>query len=179
MRFEPLSIAGAYLVQPVPIEDERGFFARTWCAEEFAAQGLASELAQCSVSFNCRKGTLRGMHYQAAPYAEAKLVRCAKGAIYDVLLDLRTESPTYCKWIGVTLSDANSLMAYIPEGVAHGFQTLEDNTEVFYQISSPYCPESSHGVRWNDREFGIEWPLNCPILSHRDTNYPDFVRQVS
>jgi dTDP-4-dehydrorhamnose 3,5-epimerase len=162
-----------------PIEDDRGHFARTWCAEEFAAHGIVAQPAQCSVSFNCRRGTLRGMHYQAAPHAEAKLVRCSRGAIYDVLLDLRPDSPTYCQWLGLTLTAADGHMVWLPEGLAHGFQTLVDEAEIFYQISTPYHPESARGVRWNDPAFGIEWPMERPILSARDAGICDFVRQVS
>ena len=163
------------MVEPEAVVDERGFFARTWCAEEFRLRGLNSSLAQCSLSSNARRGTLRGMHYQKKPYAEAKLVGCCAGAIYDVLLDLRQESPTYLQWFAAELTTGNHKMLYVPEGFAHGFQTLVDTSEVFYQISQPYRAESARGVRWNDPRFGIEWPLRDPILSPRDRAFADYV----
>ena len=174
MRFTPLPLPGAYVLDLEPLTDERGFFARTFCRDEFRAHGLNPELVQCSVSYNLRGGTLRGMHYQAAPDAEAKLVRCTRGAIYDVLLDLRPNSPTYLQWTAVELTAANRSLAYIPEGLAHGFQTLEDDTEVFYQMSHPYVPGAARGVRWNDPAFAIDWPLAERILSAKDQAYPDF-----
>ena len=168
-------IPGVFLLEPELVEDERGAFARTWCPREFAARGLSPNLAQCSLSFNARKGTLRGMHYQAAPYAEAKLVRCTRGAIYDVALDLRPGSPTFKRWTARELSADNRRMLYIPEGCAHGFQTLADDTEVFYQISEFYHPEAARGVRWDDPAFGIAWPpAERRILSARDAGYEDF-----
>jgi dTDP-4-dehydrorhamnose 3,5-epimerase len=175
LRFEPLRLPGAFAIDRMPAEDERGFFARTWCAEEFAAHGLCTRLAQCSVSFNHRKGTLRGMHFQAAQHEEAKVVRCTRGAIYDVLLDLRPSSPTYRQWAAVELTEENGRQLYIPEGVAHGFQTLEDASEVFYHISEPYFPALARGVRWNDPAFAIEWPEDHRTISARDQQYPDFV----
>ena len=174
-----MPIIGAFLVEMAPIEDERGWFARTWCAEEFAAQGLASQLAQCSVSFNRRKGTLRGMHFQASPHCEAKLVRCSQGSLFDVLIDLRPDSKTYRKWISVNLSAADNQMVYVPGGLAHGYQTLEDSTEVVYQISASYHADSARGVRWDDPVFGINWPLEFPVLSQRDTTYPDFKEPIA
>lgn len=177
MIFNATELAGAFLLEWERREDERGFFARTWCETEFREQGLNSRLVQCNASFNRRRGTLRGMHYQSAPYAEAKLVRCTRGALYDVLLDLRPNSPTYLRWIGVELTAENRLSIYIPEGVAHGFQTLTDDSEVFYQMSEFYHPECSHGVRWNDPAFGITWRIPNPILSERDAGYADYVRQ--
>lgn len=175
MKFSETRLAGVYIVEPEQLADERGFFARTWCKQEFASHGLNSELVQCSISFNNVGGTLRGMHYQQAPYAEDKLVRCTMGAIYDVALDLRKESPTYKQWVGVELSSDNRRMLYIPVGVAHGFQTLVDSTEVFYQMSQFYRAGSGAGVRWNDPAFGIEWPdVTARILSERDSLYPDF-----
>jgi dTDP-4-dehydrorhamnose 3,5-epimerase len=176
MKFISTDIPGAYLIEMMPISDERGFFARSWCALEFTEQGLNPRLVQCSVSFNFRRGTLRGMHYQAKPYEEAKLVRCTQGALYDVIVDLRPDSPAYCRWIGVELSAHNHRMLYIPEGVAHGFQTLADDTEVFYQMSEFYQGESARGVRWNDPAFGIDWPPEERTISLRDQQYPDFVR---
>jgi dTDP-4-dehydrorhamnose 3,5-epimerase len=157
-----------------PHRDERGFFARTWCREEFEAHHLNPELAQCSTSFNKRRGTLRGLHYQDDPYAEAKLVRCTRGAIYDLIVDVRPGSKTFKQWLSVELTADNLLMLYIPEGFAHGFQTLEDDTEVFYQISEFYHPECSRGIRWNDPLFDLRWPIVSRIMSERDENFPDF-----
>jgi dTDP-4-dehydrorhamnose 3,5-epimerase len=173
MKLTRVPLQGAFVVDVEPIPDERGFFARTWCAEEFRSLGLNPKLAQCSVSFNKRRGTLRGMHYQNDPWPEAKLVRCCSGAIYDVIVDLRRASPSYAKWFAVELTAANHTMLYVPEGVAHGFQTLTDDAEVFYQISEMYHPECARGVRWNDPAFGIEWPIPDPILSERDRTFPD------
>jgi dTDP-4-dehydrorhamnose 3,5-epimerase len=170
--FSETRLAGVFIVEPERLEDERGFFARTWCPEEFEARGLSPRLAQCSISYNRKKGTLRGMHYQVAPYAEAKLVRCTMGAIYDVALDLRPGSPTFKQWISVELTADNRKMLYIPEGLAHGFQTLADDTEVFYQISEFYHPESARGVRWDDPAFAIEWPLPVAAVSQGDLSHP-------
>ena len=174
MKFISVPLQGAFVIEIEPIADERGFFARTWAAQEFKSQGLNPNLAQCSVSFNKRKGTLRGMHYQEQPFAEAKLVRCCSGAIYDVIVDLRRTSPTHRKWIAVELSAANHKMLYVPEGFAHGFQTLTDEVEVSYQISEVYTPGSARGVRWNDPLFGIDWPISDPIVSERDRTFPDY-----
>ncbi len=171
MRFIPTPIVGAYLVEPELIEDERGFFARTYCREEFIAHGLNPNLPQCNISFNKAQGTLRGMHYQAAPHAEAKLVRCTQGAIYDVIVDLRPESTTFKHWHAVELSAASHHALYIPEGLAHGFQTLQPATEVFYQMCQSYHPESAKGLRWNDPVFAIDWPLPNPVISKRDSEY--------
>ncbi len=156
-------------------EDQRGFFGRTFCREEFEAHGLNSQVVQCNTSFNKRKGTLRGMHFQAVPFAEAKLVRCTSGSIYDVIIDLRPASRTFKQHFAVELSAANHRMLYIPENMAHGFQTLEDDTEVFYQMSQMFSAEHARGVRWNDPAFGIEWPADERIITERDRNYPDFV----
>ncbi len=156
-------------------EDQRGFFGRTFCREEFEAHGLNSQVVQCNTSFNKRKGTLRGMHFQAVPFAEAKLVRCTSGSIYDVIIDLRPASRTFKQHFAVELSAANQRMLYIPENMAHGFQTLEDDTEVFYQMSQMFSAEHARGVRWNDPAFGIEWPADERIITERDRNYPDFV----
>jgi dTDP-4-dehydrorhamnose 3,5-epimerase len=174
MRFQETKLRGVMVIDLDMIRDERGFFARTWCRREFEAQGLNANLAQCSVSHNRLKGTLRGMHYQAAPHVEAKLVRCVSGAIYDVALDLREGSATFGQWVAAELSAANRRMLYVPEGVAHGFQTLEDDTEVFYQMSEFHHPESARGVRWDDPAFGIVWPVAGAILSERDASCPDF-----
>ncbi|HZD00558.1 MAG TPA: dTDP-4-dehydrorhamnose 3,5-epimerase [Actinomycetes bacterium] len=173
MRFTETKVVGAFLIEPELIADERGFFARTWCREEFEAHGLNPSLAQCSISFNHRKGTLRGMHYQAAPHQEAKLVRCTLEAIWDVALDLRPGSPTYRTWYGVELSAANRAMLYIPEGCAHGFLTLADATEIAYQMSAPYAPAAARGVRFDDPAFGIEWPGEVVVVNDRDRTYPD------
>jgi dTDP-4-dehydrorhamnose 3,5-epimerase len=173
MRFTETKVAGAFLIEPEPIADERGFFARTWCREEFADHGLTGELAQANISFNHRQGTLRGLHYQAAPHAEAKLVRSTRGAIWDLALDLRRDSPTYLAWFGAELSDANRQMLYVPEGCAHGFLTLTDDAEVAYQMSAPYAPEAARGVRFDDPAFGIEWPGEVVVINQRDRSYPD------
>lgn len=174
MKFTESFLPGAYVVDIDPIRDERGFFARTWCREEFQAFGLSSVVEQSSISFNKKRGTLRGMHYQAAPYEEVKLVRCTRGAIHDVILDLRADSPTFCRWFAVELTADNGRMVYMPAGFAHGFQALAEQSEVFYQISEPYRPETARGVRWNDPAFQIEWPIPNPILSVRDRGFPDF-----
>jgi dTDP-4-dehydrorhamnose 3,5-epimerase len=163
------------VVELEAVADERGFFARTWCAEEFRLRGLNSNLAQCSLSSNARRGTLRGMHYQSEPYAEAKLIGCCAGAVYDVVLDLRPESPTYLRWFAAELTAGNHKMLYVPAGCAHGFQTRVDASEVFYQISQAYRAESARGVRWNDPRFGFEWPVRDPILSPRDRGFADYV----
>ena len=155
--------------------DERGFFARTFSREEFASAGLDDTIAQCSISFNAKPGTLRGLHYQAPPHAESKLVRCTQGAIYDVIVDLRPESPTFCEWIGVELSAANRVGIFVPKGMAHGFQTLTAAAEVLYQISESYQPDAARGVRWDDPRFGIDWPRAERIISARDKAYPDFL----
>ena len=177
MRFSETPVAGVLVIEADPIEDERGFFARTYSSEEFAGSGLDARVDQCSISFNARAGTLRGMHYQAAPHGETKLVRCTQGAIYDVALDLRPESPTYLRWTGLELSADNRRALYIPQGCAHGFQSLVDGSEVLYQISSPYVPSAARGVRWDDPVFGIEWPAapeGGRTMSARDAEYPDF-----
>jgi dTDP-4-dehydrorhamnose 3,5-epimerase len=174
VRITATAIEGARLVELEPIEDERGFFARSFCREEFAAQGLDPCVAQCNVSFNRRRGTLRGMHFQRPPHAEAKLVRCTRGAIYDVIVDLRKESSSFLKWIAVELTAENRRALYIPQGVAHGFQTLEESSEVLYQMSELYSPDAAAGVRWDDPAFGIDWPIARPIVSARDGAYPDF-----
>ena len=174
MRFTETKVAGAFLIEPEPIADERGFFARTWCREEFADHGLNPELAQANISFNHHKGTLRGLHYQAAPHEEAKLVRCTRGAIWDLALDLRPGSPTYRAWFGAELTAGNRAMLYVPEDCAHGFLTLADDTEVAYQMSAPYAPEAARGVRFDDPAFGIEWPGEVVVINERDRTYPDF-----
>lgn len=174
MTFHELPIGGAFVIEPEPVEDERGFFARTWCAAEFQRRGLADALSQCSISYNRRAGTLRGMHLQVPPHAETKLVRCTAGAVYDVILDLRPGSPSYCRWCAVELSSTNRHAVYVPAGVAHGFQTLVADTELLYQISMPYAPESARGVRWDDPAFAIRWPAAERTISDRDRSYEDF-----
>lgn len=174
MIFRETGLGGAFIVELEKVEDERGHFARAWCVKEFEAHGISPRLVQCNISFNKKKGTLRGMHYQAPPHEEAKLVRCTRGALYDAIIDLRPCSPTFGEWTAVELSEGNGRMLYVPEGFAHGFQTLEDNTEVFYQMSEFYHPESARGVRWNDPAFGIEWPEDERTISERDAGYPDF-----
>lgn len=174
MKFTPTRIAGVWIVDMERHEDERGWFARTWCAEEFAKHGLNVKLSQCSASFNRCRGTLRGMHYQAAPHEEAKLVCCPRGAIFDVALDLRRDSPTFKQWFSVELTAENGRALYIPEGCAHGFQTLADDTEVLYQMTGAFHPASAHSVRWNDPAFGIRWPVADPILSAKDNAGLDF-----
>ena len=176
MIFTETTLKGAFVVELEKHEDERGFFARTFCRKEFEAHGLNPNLVQCNISYNTKKGTLRGMHYQVAPYQEAKLISCIRGAIYDVVIDLRAESPTYCQWFAVELSAKNYKMLYVPENFAHGFQTLEDNTVVFYQMSEFYHPECARGVGWDDPAFGIKWPLSNRVVSKRDLSYPDFRR---
>ena len=175
MIFTATELGSACLVDIERREDDRGFFARSWCAQEFEARGLNPRIAQCSVSFNVRAGTLRGMHYQAKPFEEAKLVRCTRGSLRDVIVDLRPDSPTYAKHLSVVLSADNRRMLYVPEGFAHGFITLEDATEVLYQISESYSPESQRGFRWNDPAFGIAWPMEVRVISDRDRTFPDFV----
>ena len=175
MKFIATALAGACAIEIERQEDDRGFFARTFCGDEFAAHGLHPAFVQCNVSFTARKGTLRGMHFQQKPHEEAKLVRCTRGAIYDVIVDIRPGSPTFKRWAAFELTSENRKMLYVPEGFAHGFQTLEDDTEVFYQMSETYHPGLAHGVRWNDPAFAIRWPVADPIVSRRDADYPDFV----
>jgi len=174
MILRQTKLSGVFEVRLDPIPDERGFFARTWCQKKFAAHGLNPRLVQCNVSFNTRRGTLRGIHYQAAPHAEAKLVRCTKGAIYDVVVDLRPESPTLRGWMAVVLTAKNRRALYVPEGCGHGFLTLEDETEVFYQMSEFYNAKSGRGVRWDDPAFQIAWPEKVEVISERDRSYPNF-----
>jgi dTDP-4-dehydrorhamnose 3,5-epimerase len=174
MIFTETKLKGAYLIDLDKHEDERGFFARAWCMDEFAEHGLNQRFVQCNISFNKKRGTLRGMHYQAAPYEETKLVRCTMGALYDVIIDLRSDSPTFKEWFSVELTAQNHRALYVPEGFAHGFQTVVDNTEVFYQMGEFYHPECTRGVRWDDPAFGIEWFSDPLILSRQDREYADF-----
>jgi dTDP-4-dehydrorhamnose 3,5-epimerase len=179
MIFTETRIAGAYVVELEPIQDERGFFARAWCADEFAECGLETDIAQCSISYNARRGTLRGMHWQAAPHEEVKLVRCTRGAIYDVVADLRPASSTFGQWVAVELSAQNRRLLYVPKGCAHGFQTLEDETEVFYAISAFYAPDAGRGFRYDDPAFAIDWPLpERVVVSDRDRTLPDYAPEL-
>ena len=176
MIFTETKLKGAYIVQLERIKDERGFFSRAWCKREFDQHGLMSRLVQCNVSYNKNRGTLRGMHYQVAPYEETKLVRCTMGSIYDVIIDLRPDSPTHKEWIGVELNAENRQMLFVPKGFAHGYQTLVNHAEVFYQVSEFYHPEAERGVRWNDPVFGIEWPIVDNLeVSEKDKSWPDYV----
>ena len=177
MIYTPTEIPGVHLVALEPISDERGSFARTWCAEEFSEQGLEGRLSQCSISCNRLRGTLRGIHFQAAPYGEAKLVRVTRGAAFDVAVDVRPDSPTFGQWVGFELSQDNHLAVYIPSGCAHGIQTLTDHTEVFYQISAPYQPGAGRGIRWDDPALSIAWPLAVSTMSKQDSRWPDLCEQ--
>jgi dTDP-4-dehydrorhamnose 3,5-epimerase len=172
--FTETPLRGAFVVDPEPVDDERGFFARTWCRREFKERGLETRVAQCSLSFNRKRGTLRGLHFQVAPYAETKIIRCVRGAVYDVIVDLRPDSRTFTQHFALTLTSKNHAMLYVPAGFAHGFQTLDDDTEVLYQISAFYSPEHSRGVRWDDPAFAIQWPPAERTISARDRDYPDF-----
>ncbi|RMG13734.1 MAG: dTDP-4-dehydrorhamnose 3,5-epimerase [Planctomycetota bacterium] len=175
MKFLPTRVPGAYLIEIEPRSDERGFFARTFCRREFAAHGLPTDYVQQSVSYNVRARTLRGLHYQAAPHLEPKIVRCTQGAVFDVIVDVRPDSEARGRWVGVELSAENRRALYVPGGVAHGFLTLAPDCEVFYQMAEYYHAESARGVRWNDPAFGIDWPATPEVISERDASYPDFV----
>lgn len=174
MIFTHTPLDGAYLIEPERLSDERGFFARVFCNDEFREAGISFEIAQANVSMNTHRGTVRGMHYQAVPYQEAKCVRCTKGAIYDVIIDIRPESPTFTKWIGIELTDENRQTLFVPEGFAHGFQTLRENTEVFYLMSTPYEATSGRGVRHDDPRFDIDWPVEVSMISEKDNSWPTF-----
>ena len=177
MIFNQAKLKGAYIIEVQSLEDDRGFFARTFCQKEFEKHGLNPHVAQCNISYSRKKGTLRGMHYQVAPFGEAKLVICVSGSIYDVIIDLRPDSPTYCEWMAMELTARGPRhMLYVPENFAHGFQTLEDETQVFYQMSQLYHPESARGLRWNDPAFNIRWPDGQRIISEKDRSFPDFIR---
>ena len=179
MIFTETILKGSYIIELEKIIDERGFFARSFCKNEFLAHDLKTDIVQCNISFNSKKGTLRGMHMQLPPKAEAKLIRCTKGKIYDVIIDLRSESETYCKWLAIELTERENKAIYVPEGFAHGFQTLEENSEVFYHMFEFYDPGSSTGVRWDDQAFGIEWPLPNPLISEKDASYPLYKKVFS
>ena len=172
MIFRETALKGAYVIELEPFSDERGQFARSWCREEFARQGLPTELAQGNVSINTTRGTIRGMHYQLAPHEEIKLMRCVRGAIYDVIVDVRPGSPTFHQWIGVELTPTAFRMLYVPAGFAHGFQTLADDTEVNYLVSAPYVPDAARGLRYNDPQLAIDWPLPMSRISKQDSAWP-------
>lgn len=174
MRFTETELSGAYIIDVEPHRDERGFFARGWCQREFEEAGLVARVVQVNISTNERAGTLRGMHYQLQPHAETKLVRCTKGALFDVIIDLRPDSPTFMQWTGVELSAGNYRMLYVPEDFAHGFITLEDGTEATYQVSEFYTPGAERGIRYDDPAFGIEWPRAVDVISDKDRAWPDF-----
>ena len=174
MNFKETKLGGAFVIDLEMLEDNRGFFARAWCKREFEAQGLIGKLAQSNISFTRKAGTLRGMHYQVAPHAEAKLVRCTMGAIYDVIIDLRPHSRTYLEWMAVELSADNHKMVYVPEGFAHSYQTLVDSTEVFYQVSQFYALAAERGVRYDDPVFEITWPMDVGLISDKDRSWPDY-----
>jgi dTDP-4-dehydrorhamnose 3,5-epimerase len=174
MNFAPTIFPDAWLIEPQRFEDDRGFFARTWCRRDFELRCLDTDVAQCGIAFNIHKGTLRGMHFQAPPHEEVKLVRCTMGVIYDVILDLRPHSPTYLRHQGFELSADNRHELYIPRGFAHGYLTLSDRAEVAYQMSQFYHPDAGRGVRWNDPAFAIQWPAMVNVINERDANYPDF-----
>ena len=176
MNFIATKLPGAFVLEPERFEDERGFLARAWSAQAFAEQGLEAPFVECNISYNRRKGTLRGMHFQRPPHAQNKLVRCTRGAVYDVIIDLRTDSPTFKQWLGVELTAENRRSLYVPAGCAHGFQTLEDDSELYYQMSAAYAPEVSDGVRWDDPAFRVEWPDSEQerVIIARDRQYPDF-----
>jgi dTDP-4-dehydrorhamnose 3,5-epimerase len=176
VNFIETPLKGAFLIEPEVHLDNRGFFARLWCEQQFASRGLETRLVQCSMSYNTRAGTLRGMHYQDPPWQEVKLIRCTRGVIFDVIIDLRQDSDTFCAHYTVELSASNRRLLYVPRGLAHGFQTLSDESEVFYQMSEFYRPEAGRGVRWNDPTFGIQWPHADPrIMAERDARFPDFI----
>jgi len=172
--FSETKLKGAFIIELEKLEDERGFFTRSWDQKKFKDLNLNANIVQCNISFNKKKGTLRGMHYQASPFEEAKLVRCTKGKIFDVIIDLRNDSSTFKKWIGIELSAENYKLLYVPEGFVHGFQTLEDNTEVFYQMSQYHMPEYSRGICWDDKSFEISWPIKPPVISKKDLSYAPF-----
>ena len=176
MIFKETKLKGAFVIEPEKHEDERGFFERTWCQKEFKVHRLNPNTVQANIAFSLQKDTLRGMHYQINPYQEAKLVRCIRGAVFDVVIDLRPDSITYCEWLGVELSSENHKMLYVPEGFAHGYQTLENNSEVFYLVSQFYTPDAERGVRWDDPVFDIEWPKTSDlVISEKDKNWPDYL----
>jgi dTDP-4-dehydrorhamnose 3,5-epimerase len=173
MIFQETSVKGAFILEIERLEDERGFFARSWCQKELQTHSLVSHVVQENISFNKQKGTLRGMHYQAPPYGEAKVVRCTRGAIFDVIIDLRLESPTFKQWIGVDLTSDNYKMLYVPENCAHGYITLDDSTEATYLVSQFYHRELERGVRYDDPAFRVRWPIEVRVISEKDKSWPD------
>jgi len=174
MIFNPAGLSGAYIIDMEPITDDRGFFARAWCRDTFEKRGLKTDFVQSNNSFSRSKGTLRGLHYQVSPYQEAKLVRCIKGAIYDVMIDVRPDSETYAQWFGIELNAENRRMIYMPEGIAHGFLTLQDETEILYNITQSYHPECERGIRYNDPSIKIKWPRKIEVVTEKDLQWPDF-----
>jgi dTDP-4-dehydrorhamnose 3,5-epimerase len=174
MKFQETKLAGSYIIEPEKLSDDRGFFARVWDQKIFDEIGLNPNIFQCNVSLTKKKGSIRGMHYQIHPYEETKLVRCTQGSIFDVIIDLRPDSKTYQQWEGFELSSENHKMLFVPEGFAHGFQTLVDNVEIFYQVSEFYTPNAEQGIRWNDDEFNIVWPLTPTVLSEKDSSWPNY-----
>jgi dTDP-4-dehydrorhamnose 3,5-epimerase len=174
VKFTRSELGGAYIIELDRLDDDRGFFARAWCQTEMEEHGLAARVAQANVSFNTRAGTLRGMHYQVAPYEETKLIRCTRGALFDVIVDLRRDSPTYKKWMGVELTAQNYKSLFVPAHFAHGFITLEDDTEAMYLVSEFYTPAAERGLRWNDPVFGIAWPRPVQVISEKDAKWPDY-----
>ena len=174
MKFTEIKLKGAFVIEPDRFDDERGFFSRTWDRKEYLEQGLSVDFSQFNLAYNHKAATLRGMHFQIAPHGEVKLVRCTRGAVYDVIVDLRKDSPTYTQWEGVELTADNYKTYYVPRGFAHGYVTLVDNSEVAYQVSDPYAPAAGRGVRWSDPVFGIKWPHEVKIVNPRDNTYPDF-----
>jgi dTDP-4-dehydrorhamnose 3,5-epimerase len=174
MKFTETPLQGAWLIDIEPFEDARGFFAVTWTPDAFTSRGLDPALVQCNLAFNHRRGTIRGMHFQREPFAEVKIVRCTRGRIFDVVIDLRPDSASHGKWFSAELSEDNRRMLYVPPGFAHGYQTLTDDTEAYYHVSAPYSPTHALGVRWNDPRFGVRWPLAVSEISARDAEWPDF-----
>jgi dTDP-4-dehydrorhamnose 3,5-epimerase len=177
MIFTETKLKGAFIVDVKKLEDDRGFFGRSWCRREFEAIGLTADVVQTNVAYSKLKGTLRGMHYQLSPYEESKLVRCTRGAVYDVIIDLRPESPTFKQWVGVELTADNYRMLFVPERFGHGYITLQDNTDVTYQVTQYYTPGAERGIRWNDPEFNIAWPIEPLVMSEKDKQMPDFVNE--
>ena len=177
MKFHKTELKGAYIIELEKLEDNRGFFTRTWCHKEFEDEGLVSRVEQANIAFNAKTGTLRGMHYQVAPYEETKVIRCTRGALYDVIVDLRPGSSTYKRWIGVELTADNYKMLYVPANFGHGYITLKDNTEMIYFVSESYAPGAERGIRWDDPAFNITWPRSVGLISEKDANWPDFVIQ--
>lgn len=174
MIFTETELKGAYIIEIKKLEDERGFFGRSFCRREMEEHGLSADIVQANTSVSLKRGTFRGMHFQVEPHQEAKLIRCVRGSIYDVIIDLRPESATFKKWFGVELSDGNYKMLYVPEGFAHGYMSLTDNIEVYYNVTAFYTPGAEKGIRWNDRSFNIEWPFEPLVISEKDRGHPDF-----